>query len=395
MRTRFRDNPLCRTRRMAFVAILTTLVVLALLIVGRVGPFAGVLGWPRDTPVGQGAPDAGHFAGQLPNGESARIFAPDSFWYRPLPDDTPVVPHSDAVVARITSVARESLRDDPYPHPSTLPQNPPLVTVNTQAYSPGVFVANESDPIGNFSWDNCGGLPEDVGRRLVEDHLQDIHVPLSAQPAQGSDHEMAIYNVDTRQLTELWRVTKQGPTHFSACWGGTIVDASTSSGMFPGSFGATATGLSLVGGIITPNELKAGRIDHVVGVIVDVSVLNDQVSWPARRTDGRALGEHTIAAGQMLRLPASLDLDAMRLSPASRTIAQAAQRYGLIVWDGGAPFTFRAVNPNSLAWDPYPALIGDEGYGLMGNTARGEEPFPVDRLQVLSMLTASPDRRAG
>lgn len=372
-----------RTRRRS---VLTVAILVMIVIAGLVwfGPLKGVMARRDERAVGSPPGGAAAFTGRFPDGGSSRIFASTSFWYRPLPDQTPQDSRSAEIVAHISRVARESFREDPYDHPPTLPNDPPAVIINTRAYSPGVFIARQSDPLGTFTWDNCGYLESHIGDQLATRYLSGVRVPPGAHPAEGNDREMVIYNRDTRQLTELWHVTRLGPTHFSACWGGNLPDASRSNGVFPGHFGATATGLSFVGGMITASELEAGRIDHVLGLVVDVSVLNGRVSSPAQRTDGRAQGTNTIAAGQMLRLPASLDLDAMNLSPASRTIAKAVQRYGLIVWDGGAPFTFRAVNPNSLdGLDPYPALIGDEGYGLMGNTERGEEPFPIDKLQVL------------
>lgn len=268
---------------------------------------------------------------------------------------------------------------------ATLPalsRGEPELTINTHAYTPPLIIARSSDPVVTFRWENCGGLPNDGG--LVEQHLSRLHIPEDAQPALGTDGEMTVYNVDTGQYTDTWQ-TRRDASGWSACWGGTIEHAGSSDGVFPAPFGTAGSGLALEPGTVKASELSEGYIDHVVGVTLPVGVIDTYVSHPATRTDGTATGAATISEGQLLRLPPDLDLDTLRLSPVARIFARAAQEYGFIVWDRSDAITFRAENALGLRADPYPEILrGQDSVSAMrGDPARGEAPFPFDRLQVL------------
>lgn len=161
--------------------------------------------------------------------------------------------------------------------------------------------------------------------------------------------------------------------------GDTIQDASTSSGVFPAPFGATASGLALQGGTIKAEELRAGAINRVVGISLPPTVLNTDISSPAKRTDGKLSPSTTnVAEGQLLRLPADLNIDAMKLSPTAKIMAKTAQRYGFVVWDTAGAISFRAENPIGMSSNPYPELFGGRaGYNVMwGDPSKGEVPSP-------------------
>lgn len=100
-------------------------------------------------------------------------------------------------------------------------------------------------------------------------------------------------------------------------------------------------------------------------------------SWPANRTDGNKAGTQ-LAIGQMLRLPARLNLDAMKLSPTARTIARAAQEYGIIVTDTSGSVAFSAENPIALATNRYDTIFrGRWAFReMLGDKSRREVAFP-------------------
>lgn len=310
-----------------------------------------------------------------------RVFAPDSFWYRRLPERTPVDPNSAAMIKQMyaSGVAEYGNTE----------RNLPSMNINTTDYTPPIYIARNTDPVINFGIEDCEGKGH--GEPALKRQLTGIHIPAGALPAAGTDAELTVYNADTHAYTDTW-VTKRRGGAWTACWGGTIADATTSSGTFPHPFGATAAGLALEGGVIKADELRRGEINHVVGMALPVEAVNARVSQPANRTDGDSSLPGAIAEGQLVRLPASLDLDAMRLNPTARAMARAAQRYGFIVWDRSGGITFRAENPTSLRGDPYPRLFGGvAGYQVMwGDPGRGEQAFPFDRLQVLPLNYTPP-----
>ena len=312
-----------------------------------------------------------------------RVFASDSFWYRELPDATPTDPNSRAIVDYVVEQAEQAWGSPGKPN----------IAMNTDFYTPPMYVAAPGDPVVTFRFHDCQGAGTDYG--LVRDHLTNVRIPADAVAAEGSDGEMVVYDPATDRLTEVWQAKRTDDGGWSACWGGSIEDASDSHGVFPGTFGVTATGLPLTGGVITAEELRTGKIDHVVGLAIPKPA-HQVHSAPAVRHDGwNPSGRTSLAQGQMMRLPASLDLDSLNLSPAARAIAEAAQRYGVVLWDTSGAVGFRLEASQGFASDPYPEIFRGR-YGsqeMAGDPARGEDPFPLDQLEVLPMNWETPIQR--
>ncbi|MCG7321162.1 malectin domain-containing carbohydrate-binding protein [Arsenicicoccus bolidensis] len=310
-----------------------------------------------------------------------RIFAPDAFWYRRLPANTPKDPRSAEISKHIYDQGVSY-----YGRPGA-----PSIAVNTVRYSAPMYMAKAGDPTTSFTFENCQGKSYgDTG--LIANHLSNLRIPSYARPAEGTDLEMLVYDASSRRLTETW-VTRKNNGTWSACWGGSIPDASKSNGVFPHPFGTTASGLSLAGGTIRPEELRRGRIDHVIGIALPHNAPWPNVSRPANRTDGyNPSGRPAAAEGQMLRIPASVNLDALRLSPTARTIAKAAQEYGVVVWDTAGSISFRAENPIGMTSDPYPELFRGRAdwQEMLGDPGRGERGFPLELLEVLPMNYEAP-----
>lgn len=310
-----------------------------------------------------------------------QLFASDSFWYRRLPASTPLDPQSGNKIAYLKERGIIAYGNQWRQLPS--------MNINTNDYTPPLYVARNTDPVVTFNFNDCQGKGWlDPGLR---EQLSNLHVPAEALPAQGTDAEMTVYNADTRQYTDTW-VTSKSNGQWSACWGGTMRDAKANNGVFPWPYGTTAAGFPFAGGTIMARELQRGQINHVIGIALPVENVSGVVSSPANRTDGSSGHPYALAEGQMLRLPASLDIDAMKLSPTAKTVAKAAQQYGIIVWDRAGDISFRAENPQGLRSDPYPTLFaGKYGYEVLwGDPGRGEEPFPFERLQALQVNYSAP-----
>ena len=69
-------------------------------------------------------------------------------------------------------------------------------------------------------------------------------------------------------------------------------------------WGATATSLPLLGGLMRLDELEAGRIDHALAFALPESRA-DAFSWPAQRTDGNSNHLNAIPEGARFRLDPS------------------------------------------------------------------------------------------
>jgi hypothetical protein len=79
-------------------------------------------------------------------------------------------------------------------------------------------------------------------------------------------------------------------------------------------FGTAASGIPLLAGMLTIEELQRGVIDHIVGVGIP-EPLAGRWSFPAQRTDGESSGKFSIPEGAIFRLPADLNLDTITIPP--------------------------------------------------------------------------------
>ncbi|MFT3944483.1 MAG: LamG domain-containing protein [Ancrocorticia sp.] len=309
---------------------------------------------------------------------SSRIFASDSPFYQKLPANTPAASDSKALVASLKAQAHKY-----YGTPTT-----PNVTVNTTKFSPPLYVARNSDPVYDITAWNCQSHTASVAKYLNAE-LMNVHIPSDLVPDDSSDGSVSIYNPDSKEIVELWKARKNG-NKWEACWGGKITETDKSLGSFKGTFGAAASGLSFWGTMIREQELRNGRIDHVVSLAIP-HTKKGSISWPAVRTDGWMNGTE-LSIGQMLRLPASLDIDSMKLSPTAKTIAKAAQEYGIMVTDTSGAVSFTAENPISLKTDNYDSIFRGRwsSQEMAGDVSKGEVGFPLDKLVALPMNYRAP-----
>ncbi|MEX0768092.1 MAG: hypothetical protein WD029_06445, partial [Microthrixaceae bacterium] len=93
-----------------------------------------------------------------------------------------------------------------------------------------------------------------------------------------------------------------------------------------------AARMPLLPGTITFEEVQSGAIDHVILGSTSISAPGKFV-WPARGGDGVSSDPNAPPMGAWLRLSADADLSG--LGPQSRVVAQAAQKYGVILSDTG------------------------------------------------------------
>ena len=295
------------------------------------------------------------------------IFAPDSFWYTPIPNDAPLNENS-------ANLVQEFLRQKKSYYGT--------VTINTKNYaSPIYYVDANIKPVPVTQWDcQHKGFTD---KSLAEQFSQ-VPIPDNALPAGGTDGEMSIYQQSTDTLWEFWKA-KKVEGQWQACWGGRMQNASKNAGVFDKYYGTTATSLPFIGGQITAEELARGEIKHVMGIsLVDLESYKI-FSWPAHRSDGSnpKHADNRIPEGTRFRLDPTVNVDALNMHPIGKIIAKAAQKYGFVVWDRAGAISLRAQNPISYTLlgqsNPYDALFaGAKSYEIL-------KGFPWDRLQFLPL----------
>jgi hypothetical protein len=143
-----------------------------------------------------------------------------------------------------------------------------------------------------------------------------------------------------------------------------------------------ASGIAAAAGLIWPEEIRAGSIPHALVFAYPHTRAGGPVE-PATRSDGQSAERRALPIGARLVLDPALDLNTLGLPPAERAIADALQRYGMILGDTSNGFSLYAVHPNSFTADPYVSTWGTVTYIKLGM-------IPFDRMKVLPLGEQQP-----
>jgi hypothetical protein len=285
----------------------------------------------------------------------AGIFSPTSVWNAPLGAKAPLAPNSSTLVRGLRAQVAQG------------------VWINSSFYSTPVYTVPGDQPRVKVT------LDQDIPTLAAD--FASVPLPDNALPAKGSDAHLTVYQPSTDTLWEFIRLARRADG-WHALWGGRMPDVSTNPGYFRGSYGATGTSLPLLGGLMRTSELRARRIDHALAIAVP-DVTASTVVWPAQRTDGVGTSATSIPEGTRFRIPASVDVSRLGLSPTVAAMALAAQRYGMIVRDRAGQVVFYGEDPSPSGIDPYPSFFGT------WNMREALKAFPWRKLQVVAPTAAA------
>lgn len=257
-----------------------------------------------------------------------RPFSSSSIWGSAVDGQQDLSPLSSAYVGRLQA----SVRDDG-------------AWVNTTQWSTPVYSVGRRQRTVPIQLD---GVSDDL-----QQAMSSVPVPKDATPAADTDSHLVVYQRSTDTMWELWGAS-HGAAGWQARYGGRMDDVSKSPGYFPSDpgWGATATGLPMLGGLIRLSELRAGLIPHALALEVP-EPSSSFYAWPAQRSDGTNVDPRAIPEGTRFRIDPSLDLSTIPMAPYVRTIAEAAQRYGMYVTDKGDSVAFTAEDPTPTGSNPY------------------------------------------
>lgn len=160
-----------------------------------------------------------------------------------------------------------------------------------------------------------------------------IPIPDDAHPNAGSDGPMVVIDPDSHTSYEFWRARKENgtwTTQFAAVndlegsgWGGA----------------STGSGASRLAGVVRIAEVQQGTIPHALALQSN-NVCAKVFRSPALKTDGTSTRADCLPEGARLQLDPTLDIDALKLTPAERMVAVAMQTYGGYVMDvSGSPLS--------------------------------------------------------
>jgi hypothetical protein len=296
-----------------------------------------------------------------------RFFSPSSFWNTEVPVSAPVDLDSPAAVGALESEIAEE-RQGP--------------GINTTEYSVPIYTVPAGQPIVSVSLIDAAAEPS------LQAAWQAVPLPSNAQPAAGTDGHLVVWQPSSNRLWEFLRLARS-TAGWHASWGGAIDDVSGAPGVYgpeswPGArsgWGASASSLSIAGGLITLEDLERGEINHALAVSLP-DVRAGVYAAPARRTDGILASAAALPEGARLRLDPNIDLASLHLPKLTLMIARAAQRYGIVVRDRASHVTFYAQDPTPTGSNPY---AGPGGYFERRTPTQLLSSFPWSDLELLRM----------
>ena len=273
------------------------------------------------------------------------LFAPSSPLNQSIPANAPIDPRSDQLVTGLAETAR---------------QQPFVIAV--KRWTVPVYFADATTPryrvFMRAPW---------APRRM----LSAVPIPSRAAPDPAGDHHLAILDERTGCEYDFWEARNQGD-RWSAAWGNSL--RISGSGIYPHGLSARGSGFGLLAGLIWPQELARGSIDHALVFSYPYTSAAGFVS-PATESDGRTKLRDAIPEGARLQLDPGFDVSS--LPPYERTIARALQRYGMYLADTGAGnVSLYAVNPQSYTENPYAGIFPAGAYAYLRD-------IPLDRFRVL------------
>ena len=293
-------------------------------------------------------------------GDSESPFACSSVWNAPLAANAPLSPHSSQYTAQLRSQIKEYGG-----------------WINTYSYSVPVYTVPRDQRRLPVTLDTSGAGSAD---ELARAFKQGVPIPPDAKPAAGQDEHMVVWQPSTNTMWEFWHAQHvNGAWH--ARWGGKMTNVSSNPGYFssPPDWGATATSLPLMGGLIGIRELESGHIDHALAMAIPHAATG-LVAFPAQRSDGNERTSGEIPEGTRFRLDPQVNVAAMHAPAIVRILAEAAQRYGMIVRDQSGTVSLYAQDPTPLGHNPYYGA-----HGLFDNLSPAVvmRYFPWSHLQVV------------
>jgi hypothetical protein len=351
----------------AFAVGLVALVAVAGLLFVALKPRT-LSGRHVDSVVAPRASSAASAAAPRRTGSAPRLFSAKSFWNAPVTNEQ-IDPSSASLVQALNAEVQNEIQARVGPWIATNISSTTLYRVGRDQRHVRVRL-------------DAGGTPGEVE---LQKAFRAVPIPNDAKPSAGVDRHMTIWQPSTDRLWEFWQA-RRVRDGWHASWGGAIKNVSESPGYYtasawPGArrnWGATASSLPVIGGVMTVAELNRGRIDHALAINLPAP-RTGTFAWPAQRTDGTG-GPTTLPEGARLRLDPALDVESLNLPPLTKMIALAAQRYGMVVRDQTHKgISLFAQDPQGANGRPYTRLFAKE------SPLDYLSKFPWDRLQVLRM----------
>lgn len=181
--------------------------------------------------------------------------------------------------------------------------------------------------------------------------ITDLPIPTGLTPPAGTDAQVVIWDQTNNIEYGFWQFAWQNG-HATATNGYAIRTDPTSPGRFADGLAGRGAGLPYLAGLVRPDELAAGHIDHALAFGYHFPS-HDHV-FPASKSDGKGTTGTDLPEGTRLQLDPTLtpaDLTALGVNPQGQIIAKALQQYGMYVVDNSGSAKVYVEDRGTAGWD--------------------------------------------
>jgi hypothetical protein len=284
-----------------------------------------------------------------------RFYSTTSFWNQPIAANAAIDLNSAAIV-----------------HASIVPHGRLAAFSNGDDWGIGLVYASPSDKTYTVActlYYNTGPVS--------------FKIPKGAKPTTGSDHHLVV--IDQDHELDMWDAVYDESKDIWSAGGRFIGDlygwgANAAPGKHAG--GSVAAGYSGMGGVVRPEEIAQGHIDHALSLMVPAPKTG--YVGPATATDGTSHNPYAIPEGARIQLDPSFDVDAQSWPSWKKTLAKALQNYGAYVSDTGGALAFYGqtdMNARNRTW---------ASVGVPKNASLWDLPWSRVRVLDLNVVPAYP-----
>lgn len=278
-------------------------------------------------------------------GSFPRLYADSSFWNQPIGGSPVIDPNSAAILASsITPTANIATFNDNDEWGVPLAYSDPankLYTVGCLFYGCSQQVQFR---IPRYAKANTGS----DGKLVVID------------PATNTELDMGVATYD--EQADAWstnsRYTTASDGLGAMCAQGLHCD------------GVMMSGLDQFGGIVRPEEIAQGHIDHALSLVVPYW-RSAFIACPAVKTTGGTNNANAIPMSARIQLDPAFNVDAQSWPQWQKVVAKALQTYGAYVWDAGSDrLDIRAESNISRGYDAWakvgvPSTLGQASLAVL------------------------------
>lgn len=285
------------------------------------------------------------------SGNFPRLYSVNSFWNQPIPDGAAVDPDSQAMVNKALVGYKSSA------HLST-----------SDSWGIGLAYA---DPLSRLYNVGC--------TRYGCDRAVSARIPRYAAASSGSDGKLTVIDPSTHTEFDAWIAefdsandTWRAGSRFSSPsngWGALC-------GLGEHCNGPNAAGTSGMGGVVRPEEIAQGHIDHALALATPYT-RSGFIACPATHTDGKYNDVAALPQGARVQMDPSFNVDNTSWPRWKKVVARALQEYGAYVDDTGGSLSLSSESNVNRGYDAW-TLAGVTG-------SKSLQDFPWEKFRVLKL----------